>query len=417
MFCITCGKENADDAEYCLGCGRKLDMLRENTVIDSGAESYIPPSQRPKSHGKTAAPAEEVSEPKPEPQPEPQPTPASQAPQPVAQPAPAPQPAPVPASQVPAPQPVYTVAQPVYTVVQPVYTAPPVYRPPVQTYPPRPQYAPPPAYPQPGFYPSRPQLTGEARQTFEGRMRHAWRKVAGSPAMILLCVVMTLQFLFQLIPLLTGKATGYGSSADVMVAGTTAMKLGALVGMIPNLILVIGAWIICGDGFREKTAPIKTVGITMIRGVIITMLVFVWIAVGAVALVALVQLADPDPYSYYYGEQMVIMLFVVAAVFTLLILFLCLVLRSLKNARHALNHCIPNPDRATAMFVVAIILGALELISVFAMPLAGFTLNNALSLCFIALCATVAGLYRSFTLRMQREYNQALAAQNVPPAR
>ena len=416
MFCITCGKENADDAEYCLGCGRKLDMLRENTVIDSGASSYIPPSQRPKSHSaKEAEPAAEQpkAEPKPAPAPAPQPVPA---PVPASQ-APAPQPAPVPASQAPAPQPVYTVAQPVYTVVQPVYTAPPVYRPPVQTYPPRPQYAPPPAYPQPGFYPSRPQLTGEARQTFEGRMRHAWRKVAASPAMILLCAVMTLQFLFQLVPLLTGKATGYGSSADVMVYGTTAMKLGALVGMIPNLILLIGVWIICGDGFREKTAPIKTVGITMIRGVIITMLVFIWIAVGAVALVALVQIADPDPYSYYYGEQMVIMLFVVAAVFTLIILFFCLILRSLKNARHALNHCIPNPDRATAMFVVTIILGAFELIAILGTPMGGFTLNSALSLSMIALCATVAGLYRSFTLRMQREYNQALAAQNAPPAR
>lgn len=57
MICASCGKENAQDAKFCISCGAKLEAQPQESGQPVQAEQYVEPWNRPYAHTYAAQPA------------------------------------------------------------------------------------------------------------------------------------------------------------------------------------------------------------------------------------------------------------------------------------------------------------------------------------------------------------------------
>lgn len=166
----------------------------------------------------------------------------------------------------------------------------------------------------------------------------------------------------------------YGYTLYGNVLGSMGTGAGILLGMIPAAIFIISMWMVYLGCARDE---LPSAGITLSRGAIITMIVFMGIATGMFLLVVLIFLKSSG-YSQAYGRSymtssffsltmgvIVVILILVFAFLILSIIYYVKLLKTTKIIRNTINTGVYCGKLPMYPLVINFLLAALNLFSLF----------------------------------------------------
>ncbi len=245
------------------------------------------------------------------------------------------------------------------------------------------QYYPPVQEPQYYEAPAQPAYSAPAYQAADNvnPVLKILRSIGSSGAFLTASIVYTASILFSLISTIVGTSAvkvtinlpgGYDYS-DLYRTTSSAAIVGAIVAMIPAILIAVGIWMVYSTSIKKGNTPFGTAGLTMIKVIVIIALVGICIA-AVLVLIALLfvgvrgsdlsglineALAEQGLYGgYYYGNigamatGAVIAAFIfLAGVMTLVIFFFAKLLKTINTVKRSANTLIPS-DRVSPFVAV-----------------------------------------------------------------
>ncbi len=166
--------------------------------------------------------------------------------------------------------------------------------------------------------------------------------------------------------------------------GDIPYVLGTLIGLIPAILICVGLWITYASARSRLSSGMKTSGLTMIKVITIIQLIGSCIAVAIIEILLLLAVIGIAATEYAPGLAIAILVFlvlVVAATYTLQIIFSAKIIKSINTAKNTVATGVPSDKVSGFVAVWAFVSAAGFLFSLFANFLSSAAAMTAL-ICF-----------------------------------
>lgn len=272
------------------------------------------------------------------------------------------------------------------------------------------------AAPQPQYATPQPQFNGQVNMPQAGNMNapgtaiEVIKAIGKSPLFLAAVVAMTLSVLFNFFYQISGSNAAFDSLRETLgrigldreareiVNSMEGVSVGSiLISMVPSILIVIGLWLTYVS-LSNRTGPISTVGLTMIKVINIIELVFMCIAFAIVEIVLIAGMvgvsivkndtssADGKTLAGLAGGLLVVGAIVLAAVFVLMIVYLSQIISSINTAKRTIATGVASDKVSAFVAVMSFIAAFFNVISLFsgdgALHVLGALCGIASSICF-----------------------------------
>ena len=173
---------------------------------------------------------------------------------------------------------------------------------------------------------------------------NAVKKIASSPLFLVAVIAYSAQLLFSLINLFKGGNAILSMIYRILDIGRAPVIIFGFLGLIPTMLICAGLWMTYASAQSRMSNGMKTAGLTMIKVLTIIQLIGSCIAVVVIELLLLIAVIGIAATEYAPGAAIAVMVFVVlvvAASYTLQIIYSAKIIKSLNAAKNTIMTGVP----------------------------------------------------------------------------